>query len=434
VRGDARHRGRRARPRGLGRPAGRSGSCRRRTGRCNRRPLARSRGRPTEPRIRGPSSRLRRTRSRRSGPPSPASTLREQARTRHASPRDSTTQDQTLTGVRFSGYCRGSACRSLLRDRQARIVGSTSGTVDRPRPCARPSAVKGHGSRRARRSSTPVAQKGSTRRPSAISRTRDAVNVCRVCVVEVTGSRVLVPPARASRAGGVQTDSERVRLSRKMSSNFSLVGRTSRPRQRPAGYMTGTAPTRPLRPAGRPKPTRASATPTMPGIIHARRVGSQTVRPARQGRQRPLRPRLLRSASSATSASRLRGGPQNTFAMPSRGAGRRRISTEEAFPSPTRVRSTAAIASASARPGAECSSPSSTCGPRDVGRERPDGDRHDLPVLRRSAARSVSRPGQHIVTVGSPLDSSVTEGISASRAASASSSSRTADLARALKR
>ena len=44
------------------------------------------------------------------------------------------------------------------------------------------------------------------------------VNVCRVCVVEVTGSRVLVPAcSRKVEAGmDVQTDSERVRHSRKM--------------------------------------------------------------------------------------------------------------------------------------------------------------------------------------------------------------------------
>ena len=48
------------------------------------------------------------------------------------------------------------------------------------------------------------------------------VNVCRVCVVEVTGSRVLVPAcSRAVEPGmEVQTDSERVRLSRKVVLEF----------------------------------------------------------------------------------------------------------------------------------------------------------------------------------------------------------------------
>ena len=48
------------------------------------------------------------------------------------------------------------------------------------------------------------------------------VNVCRVCVVEVAGARTLVPAcSRKAEAGmGVQTDSERVRLSRKMVIEF----------------------------------------------------------------------------------------------------------------------------------------------------------------------------------------------------------------------
>jgi NADP-reducing hydrogenase subunit HndD len=48
------------------------------------------------------------------------------------------------------------------------------------------------------------------------------VNVCRVCVVEVTGSRVLVPAcSRKVEAGmDIKTDSERVRLSRKMVMEF----------------------------------------------------------------------------------------------------------------------------------------------------------------------------------------------------------------------
>jgi len=48
------------------------------------------------------------------------------------------------------------------------------------------------------------------------------VNVCRVCVVEVAGSRTLVPAcSRRAEAGmDVQTDSERVRLSRKMVLEF----------------------------------------------------------------------------------------------------------------------------------------------------------------------------------------------------------------------
>jgi predicted molibdopterin-dependent oxidoreductase YjgC len=65
------------------------------------------------------------------------------------------------------------------------------------------------------------------------------VNVCRVCVVEVTGSRVLVPAcSRGVEAGmDVKTDSERVRLSRKMVLEFlgSSVDLSTAPAA--AGYI-----------------------------------------------------------------------------------------------------------------------------------------------------------------------------------------------------
>jgi predicted molibdopterin-dependent oxidoreductase YjgC len=65
------------------------------------------------------------------------------------------------------------------------------------------------------------------------------VNVCRVCVVEVTGSRVLVPAcSRRVEAGmEVQTDSERVRHSRKMVLEFlgSSVDLSTAPAA--AGYI-----------------------------------------------------------------------------------------------------------------------------------------------------------------------------------------------------
>src|SRR5947209_15333121 len=48
------------------------------------------------------------------------------------------------------------------------------------------------------------------------------VNVCRVCVVELAGSRVLVPACSRKVEPGmdIRTDSERVRLSRKMVLEF----------------------------------------------------------------------------------------------------------------------------------------------------------------------------------------------------------------------
>jgi predicted molibdopterin-dependent oxidoreductase YjgC len=65
------------------------------------------------------------------------------------------------------------------------------------------------------------------------------VNVCRVCVVEVTGSRVLVPACSRKVEGGmeVKTDTERVRLSRKMVLEFlaSSVDLSTAPAA--AGYI-----------------------------------------------------------------------------------------------------------------------------------------------------------------------------------------------------
>ena len=79
------------------------------------------------------------------------------------------------------------------------------------------------------------------------------VNVCRVCVVEVKGSRVLVPACSRKVEAGmeVQTDSERVRTSRKVvlellgsSVDLSLAG----PARRTAiarATASATAPTPP---------------------------------------------------------------------------------------------------------------------------------------------------------------------------------------------
>ena len=103
------------------------------------------------------------------------------------------------------------------------------------------------------------------------------VNACRVCVVELEGSRVLVPScARKAEPGmRIRTDSERVRLSRKMVLEFlgssvdvSLTGAdverwqadygayASRygPEARPAAALAGASPglTSPARPVRRP--------------------------------------------------------------------------------------------------------------------------------------------------------------------------------------
>ena len=84
------------------------------------------------------------------------------------------------------------------------------------------------------------------------------VNVCRVCVVEVTGSRVLVPACSRKVEAGmeIQTDSERVRLSRKMVMEFlaSSVDLSTTPAA--AGYMDryGAEPSRYGPPAAAAEP------------------------------------------------------------------------------------------------------------------------------------------------------------------------------------
>ena len=74
------------------------------------------------------------------------------------------------------------------------------------------------------------------------------VNVCRVCVVEVTGSRVLVPACSRKVEPGmeVKTDSERVRHSRKMVLEFlgSSVDLSTAPSARSYVERYGADPTR----------------------------------------------------------------------------------------------------------------------------------------------------------------------------------------------
>ena len=94
------------------------------------------------------------------------------------------------------------------------------------------------------------------------------VNVCRVCVVEVEGSRALVPACSRKVEAGmvVQTDSERVRLSRRLVLELlaSSVDLSTAPQIQ--GYMEryGAHPERfgpPAPPAG-----AGSATPHGPAI------------------------------------------------------------------------------------------------------------------------------------------------------------------------
>ncbi len=224
------------------------------------------------------------------------------------------------------------------------------------------------------------------------------VNVCRVCVVEVEGARVLVPACSRKAEPGmvVATDSERVRLSRKLVLEFLASS------------------------------VDVSTAPAFPGYLDALRRGARALRPgparqrpprrgprrppprARRGRRRDRRSSRSRStttstsattasASSATSASRPAAPTRRT---PSPSPSPAAASTRASRPSstsrcPTRPASTAATASASARPARSCSRPSTTCAQAGTWDE-PQADRDDdhLPLLRRRLHPRPARPGR----------------------------------------
>ena len=134
------------------------------------------------------------------------------------------------------------------------------------------------------------------------------INACRVCVVEVEGSRVLVPAcSRAAEADmKVSTDTERVRHSRKLVMEFlgSSVDTSLASADWHRWQAEYAAQTRPVR--------GADGADAGGGARHARPGHHHDPDPARrrdrgaagEGRQRPVRARLRASACSATSASR----------------------------------------------------------------------------------------------------------------------------------
>ncbi len=185
---------------------------------------------------------------------------------------------------------------------------------------------------------------------------------------------------------------------------------------------------RPARRAGtsrRARRPRAGAPPRRrPGRVRGDR------RPAGQGRQRPLRPRLRRSASSATSASRPAAtDAQNTFAIAVAGRGfDARISTEyDGAPARVGVRLLRQLHRRLPDRRADVQVRARDARGRHLGRVGPDRDRHDLPVLRRRlhADASTSRTTGSSRSPRRSTRRSPTA-TSASRAASASSSSTTA--------
>ena len=250
------------------------------------------------------------------------------------------------------------------------------------------------------------------------------VNVCRVCVVEVTGSRVLVPAcSRVAEPGmDVQTDSERVRTSRKVVLEFlgssvdvSLAG-PAVPDGSIHDYMTryGADPARygpPAEPAAAGERDAHDA-----GHHHAARRVTPQPPPS------PSRPRstttstcaTTRSASSATSASRRAARTPRTR---------------------SRSRSRDAASMRASRPSRPCPLPESACVycgncigvcPTGALMAKPEydmraaghlGSRRSRPSPRRSARTAASAAwsslhvqDDRILKVTSPLDSSVTEG------------------------
>ena len=214
----------------------------------------------------------------------------------------------------------------------------------------------------------------------------------------------------------VQTDTERVRHSRKMVLEFlgSSVDLLDR-RRRDGHGLRRALRRRPgaLRPAGR--------------AARGRRAGRARARPP---------PRARRAQHAATVAQPVKvdndlyvrdyskcilcykcveacgEDAQNTFAIAVAGRGfDARISTEQARPAARLgVRLLRQLHRRLPDRRADVQVASTTCArPGTWDETRPDRDRHDLPVLRRRLHARAPRPGQPIVKVTSPLDSSVTE-------------------------
>ena len=163
------------------------------------------------------------------------------------------------------------------------------------------------------------------------------VNVCRVCVVEVEGARTLVPAcSRKAEAGmKVQTDSERVRLSRRMVLEFlaSSVDLSTAPQ---AGEYLKRYEAQPERYGAPEKPAKeGERDEAMPGHHHAPgRAAATVAQPAKVDNELYVRDYgkciLCYKCVEACGTD-----AQNTFAIAVAGRGwGARISTEFAAPLP----------------------------------------------------------------------------------------------------
>ena len=120
------------------------------------------------------------------------------------------------------------------------------------------------------------------------------INACRVCMVEVEGSRVLVPSCARTIEDGmvVRTDSEKVRHSRRMvlellASSVDLSQASADVQRWMREYGVDAERYGPPAPPADDRDTRHAGPPPRPRRVHRR-----DRRAARQDRQRPLRARL----------------------------------------------------------------------------------------------------------------------------------------------
>ncbi len=230
------------------------------------------------------------------------------------------------------------------------------------------------------------------------------MNGCRVCVVEVTGSRVLAPACSRKVEAGmeIQTDSERVRHSRKLvlellgsSVDLSLAGPVApdgdlaRYAERYAADATRFGPPAPAAATG-------ERDARQPGHHHepaAEPVAETVAQPVKVDNDLYVRdyPRCILCYKCVEACGE---DAQNTFAIAVAGRGfDARISTEFDVPLPE----SACVYCGNCIgvcTGASCSARSTTCGPPTRGSPRTDRHRDHLPVLRRRLHPVARRPGQ----------------------------------------
>ncbi len=227
------------------------------------------------------------------------------------------------------------------------------------------------------------------------------VNVCRVCVVEVEGSRTLVPACSRKAEPGmvVHTDSERVRTSRQDGAGVpGVLGRRVARRARRAPLDgAATAPTRPGT-ARRPRRTRPGSG-TRPGPASTTRAedsAAETVaQPVKYDNDSYVRD-YSRCILCYKCVEACGDDAQNTFAIAVAGRGfDARISTEFDVGLPDSACVYCGNCIGVCPTGALMFESEYKHAPgRHLGRVEAGGDHHHLPVLRRRLQPRTARPGQ----------------------------------------